>query len=405
MMRLLEDDAKAWLRGEGFNVPTGDTAATADDAARIAADLGQPAVVKALVPAGRRGKAGGVLQAPTPAMAGEIAKRLLGSAVAGHLVREVYVEKSVAIARELYLAFLFDDDGPRVILSARGGVDIEATAREASGSMVSAPLDPLSGIPAWRAVDLWRQAGVRGQVLRNLGALTARLYGLFVGGDAHVLEINPLAVDERGDLVIVGAMAGIDADALPRHARWREVERRSEPVNTRTAREAKVAAVDVAVPGPEARYVELEGDIGLLVGGGGAGLYQQDRMRAYGGRPANHSVTPPTGSDNRKLRAVIEAILEHPNIRALLVGFNFAQMARADIRVATLMDVVDAKGIDTERFPIVIRLFGAGEAEARARVAGRRGIHYLPREATLDDAVRLVVELAKAGTLGVGARA
>jgi succinyl-CoA synthetase beta subunit len=117
-------------------------------------------------------------------------------------------------------------------------------------------------------------------------------------------------------------------------------------------------------------------------------------MRAHGGRPANHSVTPPTGSDNRKLRATIEAILEHPRIRALLVGFNYAQMARADIRVNTLADVLDDKGVDTSRFPIVIRMLGAGEEEARARVAGRAGVHYLPREASLDDAVRLVVQLA-----------
>ena len=105
-------------------------------------------------------------------------------------------------------------------------------------------------------------------------------------------------------------------------------------------------------------------------------------------------MTPPTGSDSRKLRAVIDAILEHPSLRALLVGYNFAQMARADIRIDTLMDAIDAKRIDTARFPIVIRLFGAGEAKARARVAGRTGIHYLPRDASLDDAVRLVVELA-----------
>lgn len=155
-------------------------------------------------------------------------------------------------------------------------------------------------------------------------------------------------------------------------------------------------AIDAAVPGPEARYVELDGDIGLLVGGGGAGLYQHDRMLAWGGRPANHSVTPPTGADNRKLRAVIDAILDNPKARGLLVGFNFAQMARADIRVQTLLEALDEKGIDTASFPIVIRLFGAGEEEARARAKDRPGIHYLPRHASLDDAVHLVVQLTAA---------
>ena len=106
-------------------------------------------------------------------------------------------------------------------------------------------------------------------------------------------------------------------------------------------------------------------------------------------------MTPPTGSDNRKLKAVIEAIFDNPNTRALLVGFNFAQMARADIRVRTLLEVVDERGIDnTARLPIVIRLFGAGEADARAQVAGRPGMHYVPRETSLDQAIRLIVGLA-----------
>jgi succinyl-CoA synthetase beta subunit/citryl-CoA synthetase large subunit len=395
MIRLLEDDAKRWLGAAGLNVPSGRTASSADDAARIAGETGA-VVIKALVPVGRRGKAGAVRYAASPAEAHRAAHAMLGSSLAGYVVREVYVEQAVAIARELYLAYLFDDSGARLVLGAEGGVDIESAAEDDAGALVSVPIDPLRGVPPWRAVELWRRAGLHGALLRPLAEATSRIHRLFVDGDAELLEINPLAIDERGQVVIVGAMAGIDQAALPRQPQWREVHARVQPLAARTPREAKVESIDAALPGPEARYVELEGDIGLLVGGGGAGLYQQDRLRAWGGRAANHSVTPPTGADNRKLRTVIEAILEHPEVRALLVGFNFAQMARADIRVATLMDVIEAKGVDTARFPIVIRLFGAGEAEARARVAGHPGIHYLPREASLDDAVRLVVELAHA---------
>ena len=403
MIRLLEDDTKSWLSRAGMTVPAGRAASSPEDAARIAAEIGAPVMVKALVPAGRRGKAGAVRRASAPAEAEEVAREVLADTFAGHHVREIYVEQIIAIDRELYLAFLFDDGGPRVVLSLQGGVDVEVTATEASANLVSASLDPQRGLPVWRALELWKQAGLRGPLLRSCADVTARMRELFVQSDAELLEINPLAVDERGQLVIVGAMAGIDAAALVRQPQWRDVTRRIHPLKAPSPREESVAAVDASVPGPEARYVELEGDIGLLVGGGGAGLYQQDRMRARGGRPANHSVSPPTGSDNRKLRAVIEAIVDNPNVRALLVGFNFAQMARADIRVATLMEVLDAKGIDPARFPIVIRLFGAGEAEARARVAGRKGVHYLPREATLDDAVRLVIELAASARAGAPA--
>jgi succinyl-CoA synthetase beta subunit/citryl-CoA synthetase large subunit len=396
VIRLLEDTAKAWLRTAQIAVPAGSTVASADAAQAAAAQLGGDVVVKALVPAGRRGKSGAVQHASSPEEAASIAGRLLGTAVGGYVVQEVYVEGTVAIERELYCAFTFDDDGPRVMVSAQGGMDIEATARAGTGHLVSLPIDPLRGVPAWHAVDLWRRAGLRCTALRPLAQVTAALCRLFLSGDLELLEINPLALDAQAHPIVVGAMVAVDPAALVRQRQWRGEDERVRPVHPPSPRERKVAAIDAAVPGPEARYVELDGDIGLLVGGGGAGLYQQDRMRAWGGRPANHSVTPPTGSDNRKLRATIEAILEHPGIRALLVGFNFAQMARADIRVDTLVDVLDAKGIDTSRFPIVIRMFGAGEAQARARVAGRTGIHYLPREASLDDAVRLVVQLAAA---------
>jgi succinyl-CoA synthetase beta subunit/citryl-CoA synthetase large subunit len=394
VIRLLEDDTKAWLRDAGFRVASGATAVGADDARRLASEIGTPVYVKALIPAGRRGKAEAVRRADSPEEVATIASELIGRTVSGHAVREVYVERAVDIVGELYCALLFDDNGPRMLVSAHGGVEVEGSTASQSAHMCSLAVDPLRGVTPWGAIELWREAGLRGSVVRVLGELTARLYRLFVAEDAEMLEINPLAIDRVGDPVLVGAMAGIDDAALPRRARWHAAAHRARAFAPLSLREARVARLDAEIAGPEARYVELDGDIGLLVGGGGAGLYQQDRLRAGGGRPANHSVTPPTGSDTRKLRAVIEAILDHPGIRALLVGFNFAQMARADVRVATLMDVVEERGIDTARFPIVIRLFGAGEDEARERAANRPGIHYLPRGASLDDAVRLVIRLA-----------
>ncbi|MGE0852704.1 MAG: ATP-grasp domain-containing protein [Hyphomicrobiaceae bacterium] len=395
MLRLLEDATKTWLREEGFPAPRGTAARNASEAADAMRAFPSGAVVKALVPTGRRGRAGAVRLVANPREAAQAAGGIIGSTVAGHLCEQVYIEERIAIAHEYYLAFLLSSERPQVIVSAQGGVDIETISSQAPEAIIRADVDPLRGLPTWEAMRLWRRTGITGPQLRALSDVTARLFETFRRGDALLLELNPLVLDADGRVVIVGAMAGIDLNALDRQKRWAASAHHAIAV-TDNPRERRVAEASATLPGGECRYVELDGNIALLVGGGGAGLYQHDMIIAAGGRPANHCVTPPTGSDTRKLATVIGAIFDNPRTRAVLVGFNFAQMARADIRVKTLLEVIDTKRIDTSRIPIVIRLFGAGEDVARAAVAGRPGIHYLPRGSSLEDGVRKVVELSRA---------
>lgn len=390
MLRLTEDLAKQWLQDNGLPVPQGFAAASREEARSAAERMARGVVVKALVPTGRRGKSGAVLMGAHADEASTAAAKLLGSVVNGHVVRRVYVEERVAIKDEYYLSFVLHDDMPEVLLSCSGGVDIEEIARVAPEKLVRSRIDPLQGLDIWTATDLWIDAGLRDASLARVAALTAQLYDAFCRADALLLEVNPLALDESGAAHVVGAMLAIDPNALFRHREWGSD---AEPL-PENPRERAVAIANREYPGGECQYVELEGDIGLLVGGGGAGLYQHDLMLEAGGRPANHCVTPPTGSDNRKLKAVLSAILDNPKLRGLLLGFNFAQMARTDIRVRTLVELLDEKRIDTRRLPIVIRLFGAGEAESRAMVAGRQNVHYVPRGTTLKEAVHLVVRLA-----------
>jgi succinyl-CoA synthetase beta subunit/citryl-CoA synthetase large subunit len=394
MLHLTEDLTKQWLRASGLPVPQGLAVASPHQAREAAERMPRGAVVKALVPMGRRGKAGAVLPVDDAAEASGAAAKLLGSVVNGHLVQRVYVEQRIDVKHEYYVSFVLRDDRPEVLISRSGGVDIEEVARVTPELLVRARVDPLRGLDSWTAADLWLDAGVHGASLPRIAALTAKLYQAFCHADALLLEINPLAIDASGEAHVVGAMMAIDPDALFRHAEWRDA---TEPL-AQNPREHAVALANRQYPGGECQYVELEGDIGLLVGGGGAGLYQHDLMLEAGGRPANHCVTPPTGSDNRKLKAVLGAILDNPGLRGLLIGFNFAQMARTDIRVRTLVELLDEKQIDTARLPIVIRLFGAGEKESRAMVEGRQNIHYVPRGTTLREAVRLIVQLVAKNT-------
>lgn len=392
MHPLLEDQTKAWLGGRGLPVPRGAAVTSPEAAADFASGQSGGVAVKALVPTGRRGKAGAVRLAAGAEACRQAAAAILGTEVAGYSVDRLWVEEKVEIAEELYLSFLLSGERPEVLASRRGGVDIEQVFANRPDDVVRDSIDPLRGFTPWDATELWLRCGVEGPVLRPLADATARLYEAFRAGDALMLEINPMAVTPAGTVSLVGAMMAVDEDALFRHPAWREEAAAHDVASGLSELERRVRDVSRAYPGGECQYTELDGDIGLLVGGGGAGLYLHDLIVGFGGRPANHCVTPPTGADTRKLRAVLEAVFDNPRTKSLLVGFNFAQMARADTRVRTLVEVLRDRKVDTERFPIVIRLFGPGEEEARALAADFPGIAYLPRGATLRQAAEAIVQ-------------
>lgn len=398
MHLLLENQTKAWLTGRSCPVPRGGAAASPEEAGRLAETMGEGVVVKALVPAGRRGKAGGVKLVADPAACRRAAEAMLGSVMGGHRVERVYVEERIAIAQELYLSFILSGEQPEVLVSRSGGVEIEDLAAQKQDAVLRKSIHPVRGLSSWQSLELWLECGVGGNLLRRLPGLTAELFAAFRAADALTLEINPLAVTSGGEPWLVGAMMGIDPHALHRHPEW-DGESAADDASGRppNEREQRVRAASRLYPGGEAQYQEVDGDIGLLVGGGGAGLYLHDAILELGGRPANHCVTPPTGADTRKLKEVLRAIFDNPRLRGLLVGFNFAQMARADIRVQALVEILREMRIDTTRLPIVIRLFGPGEEEARRLAAEFPGISYLPRGTSLRQAAERIVALTKAG--------
>tara|TARA_A100001037_G_scaffold306349_1_gene350902 strand:+ start:5547 stop:6755 length:1209 start_codon:yes stop_codon:yes gene_type:complete len=391
-MRLTEEKVKEWLRDNRFPVPEGSSAANSSEASAVAEQLGGVAV-KAIVPTGRRGKAGAVHLVETPEEAAEAANALIGQEINGYPVKEVYVEAKFPIQSEYYLSFAFGPRAPKLVVSRHGGVEIEQTFERDPDSVVTEDIDPLTDLKPWDAVSLWERAGVEGPVLARLGQLTSRLHSAFRNADAIMIECNPIAVDADGHLSLVGAMMEIDDNAMFRHRDWSS-EGYSFGAEGRILNEREIAVMHAneTLPGGALRYTELDGNIGILMGGGGASLLQHDMIIDFGGKLANHTDFSPAPSIEKPL-AVLNAILENPNTRGLLLSFNYLQLLPCNILVGALCEALRQHGVDATSFPVVVRVFGPGEDEARSMVEEFPGVRYMPPKASLDEAVKLIVDL------------
>ena len=380
-MRLLENEAKARLAAGGVNVPAGHVADTPDSVRSTALTLGSEVYVKALVPENRRQKNRGVLGPVGADGAGRAARDLLGARVLDHWCRSVYVEEAVSIAKELYLSFSWEQDRPLAVASATGGVRIE-DSKDKSARIAFAEALSLD-----TAGELWQRALADGAVPPGLAEFTVAASSVFAD-DALLLEINPVAVQTDGTVTAVGGLIEMDGNALFRHPalRWRP--------HRLTEREKAVAEADRRLPGPSVRYVELDGNAGLLVGGGGAGLYQHDLLVAAGGSPANHTDIG-AGVSADKLDVLIDAVLGQPDLACLLVGFNILQMAPCDLIVERLLAGLDRSDYGQGTLPIVIRLDGLNAGRARILAADRPGLTYLPTEASLGDAVDTLIRISR----------
>ncbi|HEX7102039.1 MAG TPA: ATP-grasp domain-containing protein, partial [Nitrolancea sp.] len=336
MGKVLEQHAKVLLACSRIPTPRGEAAKSPNDARQIAEQIGAPVVVKALVLAGKRGKAGAVRMAATPQDAAHAAGDLLGSEVGGYPVHQVLVEEQIAIQRELYLSLTIDPNTActRLLISATGGIEIEEIAQDNPNALQPLAISPSTGLAEFEARQLWHQAGITGRLLPRLGALTARIYRTFRDLDAYLLEINPLAETESGDLVALGAVLAVDDGALFRQpALDGVVQVASEKVwRPLTPREEQVNALNAAEPyRGSARYLELDGgDIGFLCGGGGASLVLFDSLVRAGGQPANYAEFGGNPTET-KVAGLARVVLSKPGVRGLFVAHNITNNTQVDV--------------------------------------------------------------------------
>ncbi len=376
-MNFEEYAAKPVLAASGISVPKSALAHTPDEAASAAADIGG-CVVKAQVPTGKRGKAGGIQLADSADEARTHAENIIGMEIGGHVVEKVLVEAKSDIAREFYAAILNDPDtkGPVVMFSTEGGMDIEEIAAETPEKLRKASVDVRHGfsLDAARAlVDGLELDGANEGIADTL----VKLYDAYATNDAELLEINPLILTRAGDVVALDCKFVMDDSGIKRQ---QDLAPKGTP--------DKLTELEKVGEGHGIKYIELEGDVIVLANGAGLTMTTMDVVRHYGGQPANFCEIG--GEAYTKGKAALEMVLGKPGVKSLVVNFCGA-FARCDVMMGGLLEAWDEV---KPEIPVFFSIAGTGDLEAIAMLKEKLDMDPLPN---MDAACKAAAEAANAG--------
>ncbi|MDX6592353.1 MAG: succinyl-CoA synthetase beta subunit [Gaiellales bacterium] len=380
-MDLLEYQGKQLFARHGVPVPDGAPASTVEEAVERAGEIGFPCVVKAQVQIGGRGKAGGIKVANSEDEAREHAEAILGMDIRGHTVHEVWIERASDIASEYYASIVFDRSAkaPLLMLSTKGGMDIEAVAEEDPSAIARLHVDPLLGFQDFHGRRLCFEAGVDADVVRPVGALLARLYDAFIAEEAMLVEVNPLIVTGDRSVMALDAKVTLDGNSLFRHPENEQLaDSSADDPQERMAKERGLT------------YVKLDGDIGILGNGAGLVMSTLDVVAQAGGSPANF-LDAGGGSKAEAIVDAVEVILSDEKVKAVLFNI-FGGITRCD---EVARGLIEAFAQVKPTVPFVVRLNGTNEEEGRALLA-EADLPNVTVVATMDEAAAKVVELAGA---------
>jgi len=389
-MNIHEYQAKDLLAKFGVAVLRGGVAYSAAEAVEVARRLGGPVwVVKAQIHAGGRGKAGGVKLARSEDEVAAAAGAMLGRRLVtlqtgpeGRDVKRVYVEEGCDIARELYLGLLIDRTTQRVTLigSTEGGVEIEEVAAHNPEKILTAAIDPASGIEPFHARNFAFGVGLEGTQIGVAVKFVTALYRAFCELDASVAEINPLVVTKSGDLVALDAKIGFDDNALYRHP---------EVAALRDEDEEDPVEIEAGKHGLS--YIKLDGNIGCMVNGAGLAMATMDIIKLHGSSPANF-LDVGGGATKERVTTAFKLILSDPNVEGILVNI-FGGIMRCDVIAEGV--VAAAREVNLH-VPLVVRLEGTN-VDLGKRILLQSGLPIVAAENLADAAQKVVAAVEEAG--------
>lgn len=376
-MKLLEYQAKQIFGKFGIPTPRSYIVESSKEAEDSANKLGGSAAIKAQLPVGGRGKAGGILFSNTPSEAAEAASSLLGSKMKDLEIRKVLIEEKLDIEDELYLGVVVDRRNKSyvVLASSEGGVDIEEVAVKTPEKIVRHVVDPLHGLRSYHALWIAKQLGYSGRKMSALADIVGKLYKVAVEMDAELTEINPLAEITDGFLA-ADARLNIDNNALFRHRDLAETFQWSESLEL-SEREQEAGELGLT-------YVELDGNIGVIGNGAGLTMATIDTVTLHGGKPANF-LDLGGGASPKRIESGVSFVLSDPRVSALFINV-LGGITRCD---DTARGIIEARRRAPLEKPIVVRMMGTNEEEGK-KLLEEAGIDTLD---TMEDAAERVVAL------------
>ena len=400
-MNIHEYQAKELLQKFGVATPRGKVASTPDEAEQIARELGHldlatgrvrpigGLVVKAQIHAGGRGKGtftngfnGGVHLCKLPAEARELASKMLGQTLVTHqtgsegrVVNKVLVAESAEIAREIYFAILLDraTAGPLVVASTEGGVEIETVAAKSPEKIIRESIDPLAGLQSFQARKLAKQLAFDSAQLKAASKLFDGLFRTFIGLDCSMVEVNPLVVTRKGEVLALDAKFNFDDNALYRHA---------DIAAMRDVAEEDPREVEASKHG--LNYIGLDGNIACLVNGAGLAMATMDIIKFYGGNPANF-LDVGGGATEEQVTEAFKILIADKNVKAILVNI-FGGIMKCDIIGQGIINA--AKTVHLS-LPLVVRLEGTN-VEAGKKLIAQSGLPVIAADDLADAAKKAV---------------
>jgi len=375
-MNLEEHAAKHHvLVPAGVPTPEGRVCKTPEEAAAAVTAIG-PSVIKAQVPTGKRGKSGGIKIAKTADEAASAARDILSMSIGGHRVSQVLVEQLCPIERELYAAVLIDvaSRAPLVLFSTEGGMDIEEVAEKHPDAIRKHVVDIHKGFSAADAAAMLKGLPL-GSAMGAVGEVLAKLYAIFQDKDAELVEINPLAVLKDGRVVALDCKFVLDDSSALR-----------QPDLAKVATPAKMTELEQRGADNGLKFIQLDGNVGVLANGAGLTMTTMDVIDHFGGRPANFLEIG--GEAYTKSEIALDLVLSNPGVKSLVINFCGA-FARTDVMAE---GVVKAWETLKPKVPVFFSIHGTGEDEAVKLVRERLGIE--PYD-FMEDAVKAAVEAAQ----------